>query len=46
MSTSKKRLSLQELGEFGLIERISKKIKSYQKSTVLGPSDDAGIIST
>ena len=44
MSTSKKIESLQELGEFGLIDRISKKIKSYQESTILGPSDDAGIV--
>ena len=44
MSTSKKIESLQELGEFGLIDRITKKIKSYQESTILGPSDDAGIV--
>ena len=43
MSTSIKIESVQEFGEFGLIDRISKKIKSYQESTILRPSDDAGI---
>lgn len=36
--------NLKDLGEFGLIDRITKKIKSYQNSTVLGPGDDAAII--
>ena len=39
-------ITLKDLGEFGLIERISKKIKSNQKSTLLGPGDDAAIINT
>ena len=38
--------TLKDLGEFGLIERISKKIKSNHKSTLLGPGDDAAIINT
>ena len=39
-------ITLKDLGEFGLIERIAKKIKSNQKSTLLGPGDDAAIIKT
>ena len=45
MSTKKKITTLEELGEFGLIERITKKIKQYHESTILGPKDDAALIS-
>ena len=41
-----KTINLKDLGEFGLIDRISKKIKSNQKTTILGPGDDAAIIKT
>ena len=36
--------NIQDLGEFGLIERISSKIKSYNDSTILGPGDDGAIL--
>ena len=45
MSAKKKITTLEELGEFGLIERITKKIKQYHESTILGPKDDAALIS-
>ena len=44
MSAKKKITTLEELGEFGLIERITKKIKQYHESTILGPKDDAALI--
>lgn len=40
------RNELDELGEFGLIERISSKFENKQASTVLGIGDDAALIST
>ena len=36
--------NIQDLGEFGLIERISSKIKRYNDSTILGPGDDGAIL--
>jgi len=40
-----KRTELDELGEFGLIDRITENFTNTQKSTVLGIGDDAAIIS-
>ena len=45
MSAKNKITTLEELGEFGLIERITKKIKQYHESTILGSKDDAALIS-
>jgi len=39
------RNELDELGEFGLIDRISNNFTDSQPSTVLGIGDDAAIIS-
>ncbi|MDA3822729.1 MAG: thiamine-phosphate kinase [Bacteroidales bacterium] len=36
--------SIEELGEFGLIEHLTKNIKSYQSSTLKGVGDDAAVI--
>jgi|TARA_B100001094_G_scaffold264079_1_gene265936 thiamine-monophosphate kinase len=44
MNEEKEVDSLKDLGEFGLIDRITKKIKTYQKNTKLGPGDDAAVI--
>ena len=44
MKKDEKVVDINELGEFGLIERISKKIKTYNKTTILGPGDDGAII--
>ncbi len=44
MKKESKAVDINELGEFGLIERISKKIKIYNKTTILGPGDDGAII--
>jgi thiamine-monophosphate kinase len=44
MNDEKEVLNLEDLGEFGLIDRITKKIKSYHKNTHLGPGDDAAVI--
>ncbi len=41
-----KRTELEELGEFGLIERISNNFSNKQPSTILGIGDDAAIIDT
>ena len=46
MNEEKKQVNLKDLGEFGLIDRITKKIKTYQKNTKLGPGDDAAVISS
>ena len=46
MNEEKKQVNLKDLGEFGLIDRITKKIKTYQKNTRLGPGDDAAVISS
>jgi thiamine-monophosphate kinase len=37
-------MELKELGEFGLIDRISKSIRSYGPNVVVGLGDDAAII--
>jgi len=39
-----KRTELEELGEFGLIDRITKETKIYQDSTIKGVGDDAAVI--
>ena len=44
MNEEKEVLNLEDLGEFGLIDRITKKIKSYHKNTHHGPGDDAAVI--
>ena len=36
--------SLESLGEFGLIDRLTKNIKIYQASTMKGTGDDAAVI--
>lgn len=36
--------SIEELGEFGLIEHLTKNVKSVRKSTVKGIGDDAAVI--
>jgi thiamine-monophosphate kinase len=41
---SEKRTELSELGEFGLIEHLTKDIKTTQASTVKGVGDDAAVI--
>ena len=41
---SDKRTELEELGEFGLIERLAKDIKVVNESTKLGIGDDAAVI--
>jgi thiamine-monophosphate kinase len=42
----KKRLrSIEEMGEFGLIEHLTKDIKNHQESTLKGVGDDAAVIS-
>jgi thiamine-monophosphate kinase len=45
MSNSKL-TSVSELGEFGLIDRLTKDIKIKNESTVLGVGDDAAVIKT
>ncbi len=42
---SDKRTEISDLGEFGLIEKISEKLKNGQKSTLKGIGDDAAVIS-
>lgn len=37
--------SISELGEFGLIKRLSKDISIYNKSTIKGVGDDAAVLS-
>ncbi len=37
--------NISDLGEFGLIEHLTQKIKLHHKSTVLGVGDDAAVIS-
>jgi thiamine-monophosphate kinase len=45
MSDSKKSLTLlSELGEFGLIERLTSGISFYHKSTIKGVGDDAAVM--
>ncbi|NJL74193.1 MAG: thiamine-phosphate kinase [Saprospiraceae bacterium] len=44
MPEQEKRTDVNELGEFGLIEHLTKKVKMQQKSTVRGIGDDAAVI--
>ncbi len=44
MSKEKTQTSISELGEFGLIDRITKEIRLKNKSTVKGVGDDAAIL--
>lgn len=37
-------IKIEDLGEFGLIERITKKISLKNTSTILGPGDDAAVL--
>ena len=46
MNEYEKNIELKDLGEFGLIERLTKKIKLFNKNTLLGPGDDAAIINS
>ena len=46
MNEDEKNIELKDLGEFGLIERLTKKIKLFNKNTLLGPGDDAAIINS
>jgi len=46
MKNEEKEITIEDLGEFGLIERLTNKIKNHQSTTVLGPGDDAAIIQT
>ena len=49
MSTSKNIkpfTEIKQLGEFGLIERITQKAKSTRKETILGIGDDAAVINS
>ena len=44
-SMNKKRIrSIEEMGEFGLIEHLTEDIKKYQDSTLKGVGDDAAVI--
>jgi len=44
MSEKKKLTSLKDLGEFGLIEKLTKNIKTQHKSTIKGVGDDAAVL--
>ncbi len=44
MSKEKEQTNISELGEFGLIERITKEIKIKNSSTLKGVGDDAAIL--
>ncbi len=44
MSEKKKLTSIDELGEFGLIEKLTKNIKIKHKSTIKGVGDDAAVL--
>ena len=44
MNKDTKQTSISELGEFGLIDRLTKAIKIQNKSTVKGVGDDAAIL--
>ena len=46
MYEDEKNIDLKDLGEFGLIERLTKKIKLFNENTLLGPGDDAAIINS
>ncbi|MDD3743134.1 MAG: thiamine-phosphate kinase, partial [Lentimicrobiaceae bacterium] len=42
--TDPKRTELSELGEFGLIDHLTREVKTINKSTVKGVGDDAAVI--
>ncbi len=44
MSKENKQTSVSELGEFGLIERLTKDIKIVNESTIKGVGDDAAVM--
>lgn len=44
MENTKRRTEISELGEFGLIDELTKNFKSSQKSTLCGIGDDAAVI--
>lgn len=44
MSTDSKQTNISELGEFGLIDRLTKSIKLKNASTIKGVGDDAAIL--
>ncbi|MBT6767209.1 MAG: thiamine-monophosphate kinase, partial [Prolixibacteraceae bacterium] len=44
MSKEKQQTSISELGEFGLIDRLTKNIHLKNKSTIKGVGDDAAIL--
>jgi len=44
MNTEKKQTSISELGEFGLIDRLTKEIRLKNDTTVKGIGDDAAIL--
>jgi len=44
MAEQDKRTEISELGEFGLIERLTKNIRHVQPSTIFGVGDDAAVI--
>ena len=46
MNEVEKNIDIKDLGEFGLIERLTKKIKLFNDNTLLGPGDDAAIINS
>ena len=46
MNEDEKNIDLKDLGEFGLVERLTKKIKLFNENTLLGPGDDAAIINS
>ncbi|MEW6408831.1 MAG: thiamine-phosphate kinase, partial [Nitrospirota bacterium] len=37
-------MSLDEIGEFGIIQRIRKRFQTYSKSTILGIGDDSAVL--
>ena len=42
---SEQRTELENLGEFGLIDHLTKKFKPSQASTITGIGDDAAVLS-
>lgn len=46
MENTKRRTEISELGEFGLIDELTKNFKPSQKSTLYGIGDDAAVIET
>ena len=43
---SEKRTEISDLGEFGLIDTLTKDFVSYSSSTIKGVGDDAAVIAT